>query len=457
MSTKRQVVNSLKARLILSALLVILVLLPIIGLALSSAFEKQLLSSHRDRLSTYIYSILAVTDVDNGKIYTPETMADDQFNLVQSGLYALITATEIDKPSSKKPTRKPETLWQSQSLMGINLDTEFAPIDVGESRLASQLIENKEHFIYSYGVSFVADDQPFPINLHIIQDKQGYFLQLSEFNQQLWRWLITLMVLLIIIQLSWLLWTLKPLAKFKQELNQVELGEKMQLTSNYPQELADVASQLNALLNTEQNQRKRYRNALSDLAHSLKTPLAVIQSQTDLNQSSMEQVDAISNIIAHQLKRAQSAAGSSWHLGIKLKPVCDRLVRTLGKIYRQPEIQITVNIPENIIFKGDEADITEILGNLLDNACKAAQSKVNLSVESDREQLLINIEDDGAGISADKAKQIFERGVRADTYQQGHGIGLAIVSDLIDSYGGKLNLTTSQTLGGAHFICSFKL
>lgn len=325
----------------------------------------------------------------------------------------------------------------------------------GGSRFTSKRIEGKEHFIYSYGASFTSEEQAVPISLHIVQDKQGYFLQLTEFNQQLWRWLITLTLVLIIVQLIWLGWTLRPLARFKQELNQVEQGEKMQLTSDYPQELADVASQLNALLNTEQNQRKRYRNALSDLAHSLKTPLAVIQSQSDLNQSSVEQVDAISRIIAHQLKRAQSAAGSSWHLGIKLKPVCSKLVRTLAKIYRQPDIQITSDIAEELIFKGDEADLTEILGNLLDNACKAAHAKVKLSASLSKGLLVINIEDDGDGISAEKAEQIFERGVRADTYQQGHGIGLAIVSDLVDSYGGKLSLTSSKSLGGAHFICSF--
>jgi two-component system sensor histidine kinase PhoQ len=265
------------------------------------------------------------------------------------------------------------------------------------------------------------------------------------------------MALLVIVQLAWLLWTLKPLAKFTQELNDIEQGNIQLLNEIYPTELQVVADQLNALLNTEQSQRKRYRNALSDLAHSLKTPLAVIQSQQELSQTSIEQVAIINNIIGHQLKRAQTAAGASWHLGIKVNSVSDKLVRVLAKIYQEPLISITQKVNKKAIFKGDEADLSEILGNLLDNACKAAKSQVLLTVSSTENGLIIMVEDNGKGISAEQKTRIFERGIRADSYQQGHGIGLAIVGDLIDSYHGQLTVSVSETLGGAKFKCSFGL
>ena len=192
------------------------------------------------------------------------------------------------------------------------------------------------------------------------------------------------------------------------------------------------------------------------MAHSLKTPLAVIQSQKGLNISSMEQVSIINRIISHQLKRAQSAAGSSWRLGTTVAPIVDQLVGAMAKIYQAPVLKISTEVTHDLVFKGDAADLTEILGNLLDNACKAAEGKVLLKAMSSELELIISIEDDGPGVSEDQESKIFERGMRADSYEQGHGIGLAIVRDLVDSYGGFLSIERSESLGGAKFSILFK-
>ncbi|MGL4938041.1 ATP-binding protein, partial [Shewanella sp.] len=291
--------------------------------------------------------------------------------------------------------------------------------------------------------------------IHIIKNEREFQQQIDQFNQQLWTWLLILILVMLVIQLSWLIWTIRPLARFTQELHEVEQGKSSQLSSHYPTELQAVARQLNILLNTEQTQRKRYRNALADLAHSLKTPLAVIKSQADLSEASSEQVSAISQIISHQLKRAQTAAAASWHLGIPVNEIASKLLRTLTKIYQEPQISLSSNIAESAVFKGDEADLTEMLGNLLDNACKAAKSAVKLTITGDAYQLQINVEDDGPGISDTLKNQIFERGIRADSYQQGNGIGLAIVRDLVDSYNGRISVSRSENLGGAQFSISF--
>jgi two-component system sensor histidine kinase PhoQ len=194
---------------------------------------------------------------------------------------------------------------------------------------------------------------------------------------------------------------------------------------------------------------------LSDLAHSLKNPLAVIQSQQDISASAGEQLTLINNIIEHQLKRAQSAGQSSWHLGVKIKPVVDKLISTLAKIYHDKNLSFAVNVDASAIFKGDEADLMEILGNLLDNACKAAKQKIAISVISSAKILTIEIADDGAGIEASQREIILSRGGRADTYQAGHGIGLAIVNDLVSSYQGQLTISNSTTLNGAVFTLVF--
>jgi two-component system sensor histidine kinase PhoQ len=199
--------------------------------------------------------------------------------------------------------------------------------------------------------------------------------------------------------------------------------------------------------------------------------LAVIHSQGDLSDTSTQQLTVINRTIEHQLKRAQSAGESLWHLGVSIPNVMTKLINSLGKIYRDKEVDFTVTYNgidgclveaselEALTFKGDEADLFEILGNLLDNACKAAKQKVAISVTQyfikDKGHLTIVISDDGSGIDSCMQESILQRGVRADTYQQGHGIGLAIVRDLVNSYQGKLSISDSDLLGGAEFTLLF--
>ncbi|MGI1986996.1 ATP-binding protein [Shewanella glacialipiscicola] len=442
-----QVLNSLKARLVTSALLFILVLLPLIGVALNDAFTEQVKSATKNELSAYVYSILAVTEVDNQRISIPELVLENRFNLVQSGLYAIATTEDTSGTQA--------IVWHSQSFMGITPPPHFTIPATGQSAFEQIILADKPHLVYSFSVSFASQDQNVPVTIHIIKDELAFQQQIDQFNQQLWTWLLILMLVMLVFQLSWLWWTLRPLARFTQELHYVEQGKSMQLSSQYPTELQAVARQLNILLNTEQTQRLRYRNALADLAHSLKTPLAVIKSQADLSEASSEQVSLINRIIGHQLKRAQTAAAASWHLGISTSEVAAKLLRTLAKIYREPQINLSSEVAAPAVFKGDEADLTEILGNLLDNACKAAKSTVKLTITGDAYQLLICIEDDGPGITEALKNQIFERGIRADSYLQGNGIGLAIVRDLVDSYNGRITVSRSEALGGAKFSISF--
>lgn len=401
----------------------------------------------KNELSAYVYSILAVTEVENKQISIPELVLENRFNLIQSGLYAIATTED----ASGKQT----IVWHSQSFMGMMPPPHFTIPATGQSAFEQIELAEQPHLIYSFSVSFASQNQNVPVTIHIIKDEREFQQQIDQFNQQLWTWLLILMFVMLVFQLSWLVWTLRPLARFTQELHSVEQGKSMQLSSQYPTELQAVARQLNILLNTEQTQRKRYRNALADLAHSLKTPLAVIKSQADLSEASSEQVSVISRIIGHQLKRAQTAAAASWHLGIRVDDVAAKLLRTLAKIYREPQINLSGEMADEAVFKGDEADLTEILGNVLDNACKAAKSTVKLTVTGDAYQLLICIEDDGPGISEALQNQIFERGIRADSYHQGNGIGLAIVRDLVDSYNGRISVSRSETLGGAKFSISF--
>ncbi|GIU40564.1 two-component sensor histidine kinase [Shewanella colwelliana] len=454
-NTSGKRLNSLRTRLILSAVLLTVIVLPTIGVALNNAFKQQVLSNVEEQLTAYLYSVLAVTEVENKQLLMPESLLENQFNVINSGLYALITSTDANATS---PQSASAVQWASNSFLGLNAPERLPTPDVGQSEYGQITIDSRPHLIYSFSVRFATPGTKHdtsPLTLHIIKDFTSVSKQLSAFSQHLWTWLLLLMLVLIAIQFAWLAWTLKPLARFKQELKSVQQGESQQLTGQYPNELQAVARQLNTLLTTEQRQRSRYRNALSDLAHSLKTPLAVIQSQKDLSPTSIEQVTQINRTIGHQLKRAQTAAGTAWHLGVKVVLVSDKLLRTLTKIHPGIKLDYAHQPSEACVFFGDQTDLTEILGNLLDNACKAAQSQVSLCIIAQQQQLLILVEDDGQGVSPEQRLRILERGTRADTYAQGHGIGLAIVRDLVDSYQGELTIDQSPILGGARFQVSF--
>jgi two-component system sensor histidine kinase PhoQ len=446
-------INSLKARVLFSTLLMTIVMLPVIGLTLTNAFDQQLSIAMKNELTAYSYSILTVAEVDNSELLMPEYLLENQFNISQSGLYALINSLPKKSFSAK-------ALWQSQSLLTLPLQTlsaEFIPSPkIGENIFSVITLEGRKHLLYSFSVSFSDNAQPFPITLHLIKDQKEFLLALSDFKQQLWSWLIFLMLVFIVIQVAWLLWTLKPLKVLAHELTTIEQGKKNTLDAHYPLELQQVTSQLNTLLLTEQNQRKRYRNALADLAHSLKNPLAVMQSEASLSKQVHQQISLINNIIEHQLKRAQSAGESSWHLGVEVKPLLDKLIASLMKVYQDKQLRFNVNVDNKALFKGDEADLMEMLGNLADNACKAAKSTVAVTVKVNNKQLTITVEDDGVGIESSQQQAILARGTRADTYHAGHGIGLAIVRDLVSSYQGQLSLSTSTSLGGAAFILIFQ-
>jgi two-component system sensor histidine kinase PhoQ len=426
-----------------------------------NSFEKHMKASIENELSAYSYSILAVAEVEQAKLVMPETLIENQFNVSDSGLYAFISSpVNHQKKTVTQRTVDDVILWRSQSLLTINIPEQQLPEEIitlatGKKSFSTIEMNASSHFIYSYAVSFTEDGVNFSLIVNIVRDKQTFLQLMSDFKQQLWFGLAILMVIILLLQLVWLMWTLKPLSTLEQEVKAIEQGRAEKLTSLYPKELSKLTTQLNQLLATEQKQRQRYRNALSDLAHSLKTPLAVLQAQRDISLVNQEQITRINSTIDHQLKRAQSAGHSSWLLGIEVKPVVEKLLNTLAKIYHTEQKDLEVNFTGKLTFKGDEADLLELLGNLLDNAYKAAKSIIRLTISQQHDTLVMCIEDDGIGIKEQQIALILERGVRADTYEVGHGVGLAIVRDLVESYQGELQITNSASLGGAQFTLIF--
>ena len=296
-------------------------------------------------------------------------------------------------------------------------------------------------------------ERSMPLTIHILQDDRLLEAPMQSFRQTLLRWFIGIGLVLALIMLLAYYWTTQPLSALDHEIREVESGQQQQLTQRYPAELQTIKEDLNLLLDNQNRQKQRYRHHLSDLAHALKTPVAVLKTSALAEQPELrDQIDRITAMIEHQLKRASSSGQDIWLKQIPISPVAEQLKNALQKIYRDKQIQFELNCPPQMMFRGDETDLMEMLGNLLDNACKACQPRVKLSVQC--KPLQLTVEDDGPGVPMDKKAQLLSRGTRLDTYTDGHGVGLSIVDELCQSYQGQLEISQS-TLGGASFSLIF--
>jgi two-component system sensor histidine kinase PhoQ len=245
-----------------------------------------------------------------------------------------------------------------------------------------------------------------------------------------------------------------------REIEEIETGEREALAGDYPRELEGLTGNLNALIRSGRARLQRYRDSLSDLAHSLKTPLAVLRSSTgevpeQTREVIREQVDRMDQTIEYQLQRAATSGRSALATPVEVAPVAERIGRTLNKVYADKSLSLALEVGDEAVFVGDPGDLTELIGNLMDNACKWARRAVRLRVRNtddedpSRSRLVIEVEDDGPGIAEGQRAKVLERGVRADSLVPGQGIGLAVVREMVEEvYGGQVEITDSE-LGGA--------
>lgn len=428
---------SLNTRMTVGALLVLAIFVALTALTLDRAFEDSARTAVEERLRGQLYFLIGETEVDaQGHIELPSSSTLVRLNQPDSGLYAGVYSGSA-------------LIWSSRSVMGAGYPF-VEQLPTGEEQFRHLQDPAQPWFILAYGVAWQVGDRTIPITYNLVEDSRNFSAQIQQYRQTLWGWLLALTALLLIAQFLLLRWGLTPLRKVADELHCIERGTQEALHGDYPAELRGLTGNLNTLLAHERAQQQRYRNALADLAHSLKTPLAVIHGSATDAASVREQVSRMQQSVDYQLQRAATAGRSGLNSPVEVRPLLDSLLYALHKVHANKAISVQQELAEGLMVRADQGDLTELLGNLLDNAFKWCRQQVLVRAALSERQFILQIEDDGKGIAAEQAENILSRGVRVDESIPGHGIGLAMVRDIIAAYEGTLKIDSSP-LGGARF------
>jgi two-component system sensor histidine kinase PhoQ len=444
---------SLRSRLMLGAtvlaFLFMLALLP----ALRGAFVFALEQSIETRLSADAVALISAARTENGILKMPDILPDEEFDELKSKLLGFIY------------DRQGNLVWQSRPTMDFSV--EYSPRYDGAGHEFLSVKDRNGHEFYVYDVEVdLLRGKSAAFSVITMQPASNYQPMYKEFMSQLYLWLGGALLVLLVLLWFGLTWGFKSLRRLSVELDEVEAGARASLTELHPKELLRLTRSLNRLLESERQQRERYRHSLDDLAHSLKTPLAVLQGVGEVvatqpqnreqSQVLHQQVERMSQQIDYQLQRASLRKSGLIRYRVTVAPLLLSLCGALDKVYRDKQVQVTQVFSAKQQLPLEQGALLELLGNLLENAYRLCVSQIRVTVRSLPSAYELLVEDDGPGVPEHQRERILQRGERMDTQHPGQGIGLAVVMDIVESYCGKLSLETSD-LGGAAFRLRFAL
>ncbi|HTQ37254.1 MAG TPA: ATP-binding protein [Steroidobacteraceae bacterium] len=439
--------RSISRRLLVCLTLLLLLFFGVMIAVLDGRFRQLAEGSLRGVLDAELVALIATAEPDATGHYVPRvTEAEDRLSVPGSGLYAAVgDAGGI--------------FWRSPSAAGSVVD--FGSPQPAGGHAFGYLTD-------AHGARLAAVSRGLEwegagtLTFTVASDMASYNAQLARFRQGLAGGFAVVALLLLAALALLLRWALTPLRRLEGQIRAVERGERAQLDDRWPSELHGVVANLNALLDAERTRIARYRDTLGNLAHSLKTPLAVLRAAftsgvpaaPDAGSKLVnEQVERMSAIVEHQLRRAATSGGASvGQQALEVLPIAQDLRRALLKAHGRKDFSIELEIPGQLLFVGDRDDLTEALGNLMDNAAKWCRARVRVVATLRREagagqKLQLAVEDDGPGIPAAERERVLLRGARADEQVPGHGLGLAMVRDMAGLYGGRIAIGES-VLGG---------
>lgn len=442
---------SLNARLIFAVSIVLAGFFGLTGYTLDRAFRLSTENALKERLQAHVVGLISSAESNPyGQVHFPRALPEGRYNHVGSGLYGQFSSNNGMQ------------VWQSPSMTGLDIML-LDHLGSGERRFA-RLTTPRGVELYAFGIGVtwdLSEEKREGYTFTVAEDMAGYYAEVASFRRSLWGWLGGVALVLLVVQSLILRWGLSPLRQVAADLRAIEAGEHTQLEGPYPRELRHLTDNLNALLQSQRSHLERYRHTLGDLAHSLKTPLAVLQGAVerpvrndDLKGTVQDQVSRMTQIVDYQLQRAATSGRTPLTAALPLAELANKVAASLRKVYADKRVECRVEIAPEIHVHADEGDMMELLGNLLDNAFKWCQGRVRVRAEilpSDEvaaDLIRIVVSDDGPGVDSTLAENGVQRGKRADPAVPGHGIGLAIVEDIVRAYNAELKFGRSE-LGGA--------
>ena len=443
--------NTISARLNKATAIVLALFVLLTGLSISYSVKQRAETALEDRLKGLIYGILGASDIDsNQQLFVNEAeIPESRLNLSTNGLYAEIV------------TNTGERIWQSKSTAGYIPKHTYTPIGQWLFERIDSTSSGRAHRMQLSSVWVLENDEELPFFVQVVADGDVLSGQLKRFDRTLWLTLLASAIFLLLLQ-RWILHkALLPLRDIGKELQNIEKGQSEALSEHVVGELKPLANSINTLISSERNRHEQYRHLLDDLAHSLKTPVSVLKNlpHNKINQVSDAASDIIKtetlqiqDTIQRYLQRAAMRTPAYLAKPVSPAPIIARLKNSLLKIYPQVE-HIDLQLEQDFKVRIADTDLYEILGNVLDNACKHGGRKI--TVTSNAENQSIVIEDNGAGFPPDQIAELLDRGVRADSSREGEGIGLASASALLTAYGGLL-LLDAEFKQGARVVLHFR-
>ena len=436
---------SINRRLIVAGLFLIPLSLMVLGIGYFIAANNSAQVAQRQYMQLAVYWLIGNADITpDGRVEMGALIEEPRLATPQSGFYAVITDAEGI------------IFWRSSSAVAMSFDN--LATDLGVTPFGQDAYDNQHHTLSHYRRPVrweMMNGEQFTLVFHVFEEGNWVRERLAAHRGVLRASYIATTIILLAVLLLIVRWGLRPLKSVVAQLQRVEKGQSEQISGDYPAELDDLIGAINRLLRNEKQQRERYRTAQSDLAHSLKTPLSVLRNDTqklagEERTSAEKAIARMQEIIDYQLQRAAiQSADSVAKQRVDVHELAQRVLQGLGKVYIERNLDMQV-VGRQQWVSGDKRDLLELIGNLSDNACKAAASKVQITIDKQGSSVLLSVEDDGPGIDPSLLEQITQRGQRADQYDSGHGIGLAMVADIVASMKGKMALQQSH-LGGARF------
>jgi signal transduction histidine kinase len=445
--------GSLRFRLLLGTLFWIAASILVSGWGLTKLFHQHVRMQFHAELKTHLDQLTAQLVLNGaGQPVLTIPLSDPRLNKPLSGLYWQIDRLTGADFQAAAAVLRSRSLWDQV----LNI-----PGDAPSSGEIHQHRVNGPNGVMLGMVERSVTIDGLPLRVIVAADESLLLEPVTHFSGQLWLALGVLGSGLALAALVQVFVGLAPLRSLHASLSRVRKGETQQMEGSFPSEIAPLVSEFNSVLAQNAEVVERARTQAGNLAHALKTPLSVLanaahasaRNNDELASLVAAQVELARKQVDYHLARAQAAASVRLP-GVRtpVQPVIEGLVRVMRRIYAGRNLEWAINPPSSsLAFRGEEQDLQEMLGNLLDNACKWANAYINIQVGSGQGRLVITIDDDGKGIPADQRDAVLCRGIRADQQVPGSGLGLSIVGDLARMYGGQLALVEAP-LGGLRAV-----